>query len=324
MKFIKKLLIFFILSSCVSEEKSNVELEFYRFDHQFSEINENNYEDKLSEIEKVLPDFVDYYLNNHIGMFIENDSVKKSNILSFTSFEDVVLLQNKINKNFPDESEISGKFNKAFSKYLSCFPGKELPNKVITINSFGSNGVDVIGNNIIVGLDFYIGDENPMYSSVYDYMKVRYNKEFMVSDLLEYWISSDFLENSPSTNFLDDLIFKGKVMYIIQECLSSEDIAVILRYSEESVDWCNLYEDKIWEEIIKSDLLYSSDEKRYRSFFYDAPFTKGMPIESPGRLGYFVGLKIIQKYMSNSDETFEELMKNINSQEVLLKSKYKP
>ena len=49
-----------------------------------------------------------------------------------------------------------------------------------------------------------------------------------------------------------------------------------------------------------------------------------MPKESPGRLGYWVGYQIVNQYMKNEGVSLLDLMKNTNSQEILLKSKYKP
>ena len=70
--------------------------------------------------------------------------------------------------------------------------------------------------------------------------------------------------------------------------------------------------------------MYNKDYNSYSTFFSDSPFTKGMPKESPGRLGYWVGYKIIESYMINNRVSLSELMKNDNSQEILLQSKYKP
>ena len=49
-----------------------------------------------------------------------------------------------------------------------------------------------------------------------------------------------------------------------------------------------------------------------------------MSKESPGRLGYWVGFQIVNQYMNNKSVSLQELMKNTNSQEILLKSKYNP
>ena len=61
MKFIKILLIFFVLNSCVKQEKVEVDIPIYRFDKNFSKINDENYDKQLAQIESKFPGFTDYY-----------------------------------------------------------------------------------------------------------------------------------------------------------------------------------------------------------------------------------------------------------------------
>ena len=324
MKFIKILLIFFVLNSCVKQDKVEVDIPIYRFDKNFSKINDENYDKQLNQIESKFPGLTDYYLNNHIAMINSNNSIKRKNILSFTSFSGVVLLQNKIDNYFTNTKEISNKINESFGIYKYHFPENKIPENIIFINAFNSFGIDSYNNNLIIGLDFYLGKDNPMFNTVYDYLKTRYDEKFMIADAVEYWISSEFIETQDSKTFLEELILKGKIMYIMNEFLPEEADNIILRFAEKDLKWCKTHEQNIWNEILKMDILYELDESNYISFFNDSPFTKGMPKESPGRLGYWVGYQIVNQYMKNECVSLLGLMKNTNSQEILLKSKYKP
>ena len=163
-----------------------------------------------------------------------------------------------------------------------------------------------------------------MFNTFYDYLKVRCDDRFLVSDAMEFYLSNQFLEDYQYSNFQEELIFKGKIMYLLSEFLTDTHISCILRYSIDQFDWCIDHERNIWNEVIKMNIMYSSKNIEYRSFFNDAPFTKGMPLESPSRIGYFVGFQIIKEYMNYSNVTLLELMNNTNTQEILLKSKYKP
>ena len=324
MKFIKILLIFFVFNSCVKQEKVEVDIPIYRFDKNFYKINDENYDKQLNQIESKFPGLTDYYLTNHIAMINSNDSIRRKNILSFTSFSGVVLLQNKIDNYFTNTKEISNKINESFGIYKYHFPANEIPENIIFINAFNSFGIDSYNNNLIIGLDFYLGKENPMFNTVYYYLKTRYDVKVMIADAVEYWISSEFIETQDSKTFLEELILKGKIMYIMNEFFPDEADNIIFRFAEEDLKWCKTHEQNIWNEILKMDILYELDESNYISFFNDSPFTKGMPKESPGRLGYWVGYQIVNQYMKNEGVSLLDLMKNTNSQEILLKSKYKP
>jgi len=45
-------------------------------------------------------------------------------------------------------------------------------------------------------------------------------------------------------------------------------------------------------------------------YFNEAPFTKGLPKESPDRLGQYIGWKMVRKYVEKHDDiTLEKLLK---------------
>ena len=102
-------------------------------------------------------------------------------------------------------------------------------------------------------------------------------------------------------------------------------IADRIRYSNSQLNWCQENEKNIWSFFIEKDLLFSSDIKRFNSYINYAPFAKGMPKDSPGRIAYFVGWKIVNDYMENNPNlSLQALMQNTNSQEILQQSRYKP
>ena len=76
--------------------------------------------------------------------------------------------------------------------------------------------------------------------------------------------------------------------------------------------------------VTEAFLLFSSKESEFRSFLHHAPFVKGLPNESPGRLAYFIGYKMVNSYMKNNQVDIEELLSLMDSKDFLRLSKYKP
>ena len=113
------------------------------------------------------------------------------------------------------------------------------------------------------------------------------------------------------------------MVYLLHKLIPDYNLNDILKYSIEEMNGCEVSESIVWKEIIKQDFLYSTDFQEFHSYFNYSPFTVGFDT-SPGRLGYFVGYKIIDSYMQENDISLQELMKNTNFQEILLKSKYNP
>jgi uncharacterized protein YjaZ len=91
------------------------------------------------------------------------------------------------------------------------------------------------------------------------------------------------------------------------------------------MEWCNTYEARVWAHLVQEELLYETDYMSINKWINQAPFVSGIPKDSPGRLGQWVGLKIVRNYMQNRPNTkLTELMTNNNAQEILARSKYKP
>jgi hypothetical protein len=324
MKFIKLLLLFFTLSSCLNTEVKEIDIPVFRFDKQFHSITELNYNEILGELESEFPQLVDYFISDVMYIPLSNDSIKRSNIILFNDNSDVIDFNKEINKSYPDVKEISDKLNPAFGRFLFHFPDAVIPEKTVFLNSYNTTAINSFDNNLVVGLEFYLLDKNSFINDVYEYQKARYDRKYMIADALEFWLSSSFWNSNEINNFQDELIFKGKIMYLIHQFIPEEELDVVFRFSKEDLMWCTVSEHNIWNEIMELELMYSEDVEKYYSFFNSAPFTRGMPKESPGRIGNWVGYQIVDRYMNNTDVSLQSLMSNNNSQEILLKSKYRP
>ena len=90
------------------------------------------------------------------------------------------------------------------------------------------------------------------------------------------------------------------------------------------MDWVEENEAGIWKYLVNNDLLFSKEEQQFRTFINYAPFAKGMPPEAPGRVGYYIGYRMVSEYMNNNEIDIEDLMYLIDSREFLKQSKYKP
>ncbi|MDP6908230.1 MAG: gliding motility lipoprotein GldB, partial [Flavobacteriales bacterium] len=82
---------------------------------------------------------------------------------------------------------------------------------------------------------------------------------------------------------------------------------------------------RIWAHLVDNELLYTTDKMLVNKWVNQAPFIAGIPKQSPGRLGQWVGWQIVRNYMKESPEvTIQNLMDNQNAQEIFTRSKYKP
>ena len=131
------------------------------------------------------------------------------------------------------------------------------------------NFIDVYKNDLLIGVDAYLGESHPDFYMKYDYLRHRSDPRFIVPDAFEFWITSLFLDYNLQETFLDEMVYKGKVMYLMSKILEDLSDPDIFRYTQKDFDWCNNNEYNIWRHLLKMEILYHSDSREFQSFFYD-------------------------------------------------------
>ena len=83
--------------------------------------------------------------------------------------------------------------------------------------------------------------------------------------------------------------------------------------------------ENLIENLIEKNQIFSKSDDVVRNMIEESPFTKPFGNVSPGRMGQFIGWKIVKEFMKNNPEvTLEQLMKMENAQNILDRSTFKP
>jgi uncharacterized protein YjaZ len=82
----------------------------------------------------------------------------------------------------------------------------------------------------------------------------------------------------------------------------------IIRYSKRDYDWAMRNESAFWQYIVDQKQLFFLDDKIMANYLQESPFTAGIPMKGPDRLGQFLGWRIVQSYMEQYDITIKELI----------------
>ena len=92
---------------------------------------------------------------------------------------------------------------------------------------------------------------------------------------MEVWFNEHFQHCLVSRDFLSQMIYKGKMMYFLDQMLPELDMKDKFRFSSKHMNWVVENEVSIWEYFVHEDLLFSNKEREFRSFINYAPFAKG-------------------------------------------------
>ena len=226
---------------------------------------------------------------------------------------------------FANVDSLQEALNTGFSRLHFLYPEWEIPTLYLFVSGFNSS-VMYYENIMGVGVDMYLGSDYPYYNQVvYDYQKQTMRKACVAGDVLSMYLAYHISYNSKYNRLLEQMIFRGKQLFLLAQLLPNEPVWEVIGYSKEQWDWCEQYEQAIWNRIMQKRDLFKTESNVLSSYMNDGPFTAEVTQDSPGRLGVWVGWRIVDSYMrNNKDVTLRELMNENDAQKILEQSYYKP
>jgi len=270
-------------------------------------------------------DFLPVYTSNILDT-AATDTVAVSNLFrQFLTNKTFKPVNKKTLQTFSDVSDIEKQVSDAYTYIHYYFPEVKLPEIYFFVSGF--NRSVMMNNNFIgMGTDFYLGSNFPAYKDfTYQYMTYNMRRECMATDLVSATLFRMFVMNSSEYRLLDNMLFRGKVMYLLSVFMPHEKPESLMGYSAEQWNWSKTNEKQIWGYMIDQKHLFSTDVQLIRKYMNDAPFTSPVSQDSPGRLGTWLGWQIVESYMNkNPKTTLTDLMKINNYQKMLEDSGYRP
>ncbi|MDR1809800.1 MAG: hypothetical protein LBR34_05270 [Prevotella sp.] len=226
-------------------------------------------------------------------------------------------------KTFEDVSLYERQLSQAAAVAASELPGSQLPAMCLHVSGFKENVI--VGDNLIsVSADKYLGKDYPVYRQFFEpYRLIQMQSNLITRDYLKAWLLSDLLPPLKTPKLLDDMVREGKVLFALSRLLPDCPLPDLLGYTPEQETWCNSNEKQIWRTIVKSNHLYSSDYLLIGRYVNEAPYTATLGAQSPGRVGAWVGWRIVQAYASKNNVLLAQLFSE-DAQKILKASDYNP
>ena len=319
-----------LVTACNSDpldvDVSDVELEmdFHRFEEKMftvkSEAEMAKVNDELLEIGGELYEFYVYDMLRSGS--VHDDSVGVY-LYYFVTDSIMNMAYKDIHNEFRDFDQEEELILDAFKHLKYHLPDAPMPKQLVTYNSAFNYGVISTNDQIGVGLDMYLGPYNRIIKEIGFpvYMKDKMEREYLPIDVAHSWIITNVLEE-PGETFLDYMIYYGKLLYLIDAMLPEQEDHLKVRYTEDEYDFALASEEDVWLFIMDMNWVYSTDMKVQLRFFEEAPTTVGIE-GSPGRMGQFMGWRMVKQYMEkNEDATVADMLAEKNEAKFL--KIYKP
>jgi hypothetical protein len=280
----------------------------------------------LQQLKIVYPDLFPLYVNSIMRFGSPADSMSRATLKQFFADENIQGLFEDVLQKYPEGSlEVEEEqLREGLKRLKFYFPDRVLPslNTMIAAFSYSTVCADSL---LVIGLENYMGSDYKIYpqTGLPKYKFEHFSREFMVADALKAWLLTEFTQESGLT-LLDQMVYHGKIIYLLSRLLPELDEHLWFGYLENEYEWCLENEEEIWFHFVDMELLYNRENHHIRKYMGDAPFIAGFPKGSPGRVGQFIGYRIVQSLMKDSEMTIPELMQLNDGKQVLLKSNYKP
>ncbi len=327
------LLILISLCSC-KEEYWDVEIDdidyqanFVRLDTAVFALSGAELQSRYQGLLEIHPDFLTDYVEDIMRI---GDARQPMTPGLLSQFIDDPLwrgLQNFVWENFPDLKAEEQEMERALKRYAAFFGEEQLPD-LVAYNSGFNVGVYPTDYWIGVGLEWFAGKDNKWVKQLPpdifpQYKRDKMERQYLVPNALRGWLMYRYRELAQDEDLLGEMIFAGKVLYLTRILLQLEDEQRVLNYSPSQMRWARENEYLVWKNLVERDLVYNQDPMEINKLMNDGPFTPGMPQESPGAIGKWLGYRMMEYYVKkNPNITLPELMRESDKKKIL--KAYKP
>lgn len=280
--------------------------------------------DDLARFMSVHPDTREFFFNRSA---YPDDSVFINRLHARFSNPHLDTLLHETHRVFGDGSFLRDQFKDAYTNLKYYYPDYTPP-RIQTLISGLETDLFVTDSTIYVGLDYYLG-EGARYrpNNMYTYMLRRYTRDFIVpSVMLLTGVDSRFNKaREEDKTALAEMIAYGKAYYFAKRMMPCVADTLLMGYSAREWEGSIAYEHLIWSRLVQDQVLYSTSHLVKQRFIAERPKTIEVGEECPGRIGQWVGWRIVEKFMEEHPEvTLPQLMEINDAQRIFRESSYKP
>lgn len=311
----------------IEVKKSEVTIKIHRFEKDWYAMNPNQISSELKKLQKQYPMMFNAYYNfvmefPRMGNMAQQEQI----IRNFITKPQMRGLYDTVMKKYPNLDFLEKELTDAFINFKSYFPEKPIPKIYTCITEFAGFPAFTYSDSLLgICIDDYLGPKYVYYPNFFhDYQLYSLDKQFIKIHAMNVMATNQIDAPTPQSTLLDKIIIYGKILYFIESMLPKEKQENIVRYTKEQYQWCEQNQKEVWAYFLNKKLLYQTKPDHIK-YVEDAPSTYGMPKESPGRVGAWLGWQIIRSYMKNNpNTTLKQLIANKESQKILEMAKYKP
>ncbi len=307
----------------VDDIKVNVKI--IRLDSELAKLKDKK---AIANFLKKYPDFAEQYMQQNR---MPSDTIAIDQIYAMIREPHLDTVFQDVAEKYKDLTALKNEFEQVFRYLKHYYPDFKIPKIYTTITGLGSfYGTDLMVTKemIVISLDFFMGNRaryRPPVELMPDYIWRRYSEASIVPTVV-MGISNRYNK----TNFEDktavaEMIYYGKAYHFTKAMMPCLPDSVLFGYTTQELN--NIEDDKnrqyIWAHLIDKQVLFNTNQKIIQLYMGERPFVAEINKECPGRIGHWLGFRMVRKYLSRQPEvTLQALMENTEARQIFNQSGY--
>lgn len=304
-----------------------VTLQVDRFEQDLFALDTNQFEASVNALHEKYPVFAPCYFEDIIGIARPGDTnwlPQLERVLAFPGFRAAF---DSVQVVYADLEPLTADLTQAFRYHQYYLPEYPIPTIRTFTSEYGYGAVACSDTVLGVGLDLFLGSDFSFYRALQfpQYLIHRMNRDHILPSIMQVYWQSFLAEPRAGASLLDQMLYYGKLHYYLDLVLPFTDDALKIGYTDAQVEWAETHEEEIWAYLLDKDRLFDTNYGRYAYLINEGPSTQGMPIESPGKIGQWVGWQMVRTYrLTYPEEPLSKLWAFTDGQAFLERSGYKP
>ena len=274
-----------------------------------------------------------FYSEDILRIGAANDPETIQKIKEFSVHPDVVPIESAIDSTSGSAQTLArneSQLSQALHRFHYFLPSESTP-RITWMNSGFNFAIYPTSSHLGIGLEWFLGPENPLVQTLPpqmfpQYMRAKMEPERIPATAMRGWLLVHFSERFyDSSKCINELLYWGKIMFLLEKCLPQESRSNLLDWSADDLQWAEANEQSIWLELQPQDMLFNSNRMEFGRWFDEGPFTRigGIPQEGPDRLGAWLGLRMVNDFMKENPEWSMVDLINLRDPLPIIKS-YRP
>ncbi len=209
----------------------------------------------------------------------------------------------EVHRAFPSTDSLNRVLTLLGARFAKLLPDVAFPRLYGVVSPYNQS-VIMVGDSVsFLVMNHYLGPEHPAYNGFAEYVRRNKTSGRIPLDMAEAIVSTTLPYDAGETpTVLSRLLYEGAVVEAVMQ-LGGVSEAEALSYTPDEMAWANENEAAAWDALLKRRMLFSTDQEMAVRLTAPMASTSILNAESPGRLGRFIGHRIVAAYLRANPST---------------------